>query len=558
MRISPFIRFAFYRKPVRRKPPASAEKAKAADSGREPIWKRLGVFSETLRSLLINLGAIISVLMLGAYTLRDLARDDVIIEAFAVPPALEKRGYSGRVLAVRIGDRMKHIWGEVRLFEQSDFLSSNADIPEVTIPRTGISLQDLLFYARELFDIHLKTVTGEVVEHEGGYRLSIRITGQPTTVLYNRTPDAVVQNGAEYVFKHLNPYILGVYYNENYEPAKLTEFVKEIKDLRRSAGERAIIPLIEVLPYWEKDRERFVEGCERMGKHDYATGYMMCCYTSNKIERPEVAIRNCKQAIAIDPEYSTAYSDWGFALNEQKRYDEAISKFRKAVKLEDGNKKAWLNWGYSLRRKKDYDGAIEKYRKALEIDPDYMLAYNNIGVVYGIQDRYEEALEYYQKALALEPTSQLSLRGASLALFNLERVPEAIAIMRRALALEPNNYRNIMRMGQLLAREGRYAEALPVFEGGIALFPGDVDLRYERGVVFKETGRFTRAIADLDFCIQQEPDFGRAYYHRGDALAGMKRYGEARENLNKALELTPKEGRTRRQATAVLKKIEGL
>lgn len=115
-----------------------------------------------------------------------------------------------------------------------------------------------------------------------------------------------------------------------------------------------------------------------------------------------------------------------------------------------------------------------------------------------------------------------------------------------------------MRMGQLLAREGRYAEALPVFEGGIALFPGDVDLRYERGVVFKETGRFTRAIADLDFCIQQEPDFGRAYYHRGDALAGMKRYGEARENLNKALELTPKEGRTRRQATAVLKKIEGL
>jgi small glutamine-rich tetratricopeptide repeat-containing protein alpha len=56
-----------------------------------------------------------------------------------------------------------------------------------------------------------------------------------------------------------------------------------------------------------------------------------------RLEQNDLAIQDCRTALALDPNYAKAYGRMGVALSCQNRYDQAVEAYKRAVELDPGN-----------------------------------------------------------------------------------------------------------------------------------------------------------------------------------------------------------------------------
>ena len=101
-------------------------------------------------------------------------------------------------------------------------------------------------------------------------------------------------------------------------------------------------------------------------------------YKAGKIDE---AIKQFRQALAIDPNFPEADSNLGLALDAKGEVDEAIVDFNKALALKPTDAITESNLGLALFHKGKLDESLAAYRKALEFQPNFPQAYNGMGVV---------------------------------------------------------------------------------------------------------------------------------------------------------------------------------
>lgn len=56
-----------------------------------------------------------------------------------------------------------------------------------------------------------------------------------------------------------------------------------------------------------------------------------------RLDQNDLAIQDCRTALALDPNYAKAYGRMGVALSCQHRYEEAVHAYKKAVELDPQN-----------------------------------------------------------------------------------------------------------------------------------------------------------------------------------------------------------------------------
>ncbi|KAK6054987.1 tetratricopeptide repeat protein [Cooperia oncophora] len=61
-----------------------------------------------------------------------------------------------------------------------------------------------------------------------------------------------------------------------------------------------------------------------------------------RLEQYDLAIQDCRTALALDPKYSKAYGRMGLALSCQNRYEQAVEAYKKALEL-DPNQESFKN-----------------------------------------------------------------------------------------------------------------------------------------------------------------------------------------------------------------------
>jgi Tfp pilus assembly protein PilF len=88
-------------------------------------------------------------------------------------------------------------------------------------------------------------------------------------------------------------------------------------------------------------------------------------------QRYDLAVRECLQAIAIDPEYGNPYNDIGSYYVSQGKLDESILWFERAKKATryDSRHFPYLNLGRVYAAKGMKLRAIREYERALSIEP---------------------------------------------------------------------------------------------------------------------------------------------------------------------------------------------
>ncbi|KAJ1365779.1 hypothetical protein KIN20_026212 [Parelaphostrongylus tenuis] len=85
-----------------------------------------------------------------------------------------------------------------------------------------------------------------------------------------------------------------------------------------------------------------------------------------RLEQYDLAIQDCRTALALDPKYSKAYGRMGLALSCQNRYQQAVDAYKKALEL-DPNQESFKN---NLRIAEEKVKELEAAAQASGVPPN--------------------------------------------------------------------------------------------------------------------------------------------------------------------------------------------
>lgn len=72
-----------------------------------------------------------------------------------------------------------------------------------------------------------------------------------------------------------------------------------------------------------------------------------------RLEQHDLAIQDCRTALALDPNYAKAYGRMGVALSCQNRYDQAVEAYKRAVELDPSNESYKTNMSIAEEKQRE-------------------------------------------------------------------------------------------------------------------------------------------------------------------------------------------------------------
>jgi tetratricopeptide (TPR) repeat protein len=176
----------------------------------------------------------------------------------------------------------------------------------------------------------------------------------------------------------------------------------------------------------------------------------------------EMAEKDFKEALAIDPKYLNPYFNLGALYIDSKEYELAISQMTTVLSIDANNAAAHNNIGYIYKQQGEYSKAIPEFDNAIELNPEYAKSYNNRGNLYIDQEQLDLAIQDLTKATTLDPSYEKAFRN----------------------------------LGRAYAKQADYQSALSNFSKAIDLAPDDPWAYYYRGLTYAYLDQTDLAIAD--------------------------------------------------------------
>jgi Tfp pilus assembly protein PilF len=124
-----------------------------------------------------------------------------------------------------------------------------------------------------------------------------------------------------------------------------------------------------------------------------------------QLQRPDLALEQFEQAVALDPQFADAHFHVGVAQAESTRWGDAVVAYRKALSLPSLTvpELTHQNLGLALFHLRQYPDAERELRFAISLSPEMQAAYHHLGLVLAAQGRLEEARLAFTRARALGP-----------------------------------------------------------------------------------------------------------------------------------------------------------
>lgn len=207
--------------------------------------------------------------------------------------------------------------------------------------------------------------------------------------------------------------------------------------------------------------------------------YFWSRFTDSDLQK---AIREYKQAIAIDPEYSLPYIGlaefyiWSAIFGEipaREAFPEARSAVRKAIEIDGSMAEAYAVSAFiELLYGWDWPEAEYLVTKALDINPNYGFAHECYSNLLCSQGRFDEAVDEIKRAESLDPVSPRSILMSAWTLYQARRFDEAVAAARKANEMQPDFPQGLLHLGNCLTAAGEHDEAVTVLRRSSELWGG--------------------------------------------------------------------------------------
>jgi tetratricopeptide (TPR) repeat protein len=453
------------------------------------VWRpsRLRRLSAFVRVVLKKAGSfwlLILILPLVLYIWREVPRDVLIIDPFAVPKAFSEAGLTPEVMANRIGDRLLQIElaTQTRLKKDNPTsLPDEASAPDIQIPGTKLSLRTFVDVTRSVFGIYPKHIGGDIVlplgvsanaesqPNRNQATITVYVTqGRNRNASVSMTADAdnignLVEQAAELALGQTNPYVLAAFWEQHHQDRQALEIVEKIvrdssTDPRhKGAALNLWGNLLRAQKKYAKAIVKYEEATKANSK--LALPYNNWGIVLREEKKYPEAIAAYQKAIQLDPDFAFPYNGWGNVLKDEKRYDEAVLKYQKAIDLDPTFAYPYSNWGMLLEEQGKYEQAIAKYQKAVDIDPTFAFPYDNWGNLLDRQNKFEEAVLKFQKAIEVDPKDASAYNDWGNALRDQTRYDEAIVKYQKAIELDTTLADAHYNLGTVLRAKQRYSEA---------------------------------------------------------------------------------------------------
>ena len=138
-------------------------------------------------------------------------------------------------------------------------------------------------------------------------------------------------------------------------------------------------------------------------------------------------IRDCTEAIRIDPKFAAAYHNRGRAWRGKKEYDKAIQDFTQATRVDPlyggaYNSLAWLRATFPDAKYRNGQQAVDEATKACELadwkNGEWL---STLAAAYAELGDFKKAVAWQSRALELTSADEAEALKAQLALYQGRR-----------------------------------------------------------------------------------------------------------------------------------------
>lgn len=384
-----------------------------------------------------NIGTSITLavlILLGIIAIIEWHKNEIFVEPFDVPEELVKKGYTGKVIAQQVVDKMHLINSYI---DNQSIVPTGLEVnnkPDFQIPNTTISIYSLIQYFKRHIGKEQKCVQGSVIINE------------------NKTLTIIVQYGNKRIYfeNKLNLDLIDIITLEIIEELliniNLTIFI-----LYRSFIKKEITKSSDIIDF------------------DKIISILRDAISKNLVNK------------------SDAYWLWGIFLTRQGKNIEAIEQYNKAIKLNPHSTKSYINSGKTYLDLQEYEKSLECYRKALHIESNpqiLCIIYYNLGVLYGTLTEYDTARGYYIKAIEINPNDASIYNSLGLTYKNLKQYNSAIQQYNNAILLDPNHSYTYNSLGKWYTDNKDYLIAVENFNKAIKINPQQAAFHLNLGNVY--------------------------------------------------------------------------
>lgn len=488
-----------------------------------PNWLTLPFFeaaSTSLRTVLINAALLVLMILIIPLIGAQFARDQVLLQPISIPSALLATGLTPEVAANRLWDGLQQIEGDAGTAKTSVNVIPEGQKVTFSIPDAGVSVDSLVYYARQFFNLHEVVVNGEFrcADKEctpAGVTLRLRVYGKELKVI--ELPPMRRDTEAQYWRKAATEVM-----------AVLDPFTALAADATAHPNNAAAIATRLIVSHHK----------------DAKWAHNILGNIRHNAGQPADAMAEYQAALDLDPNFVQALGNMAGINAEQGNYAEATK---------------WMDRLAAV----DSTGPLERELR---------------GDVARVQGKLDDAKAFYQTAFERDPLNSRYQSKAALMLMNAGRTDEGIALAKEALQINPadtvplsilaayymgkgdSGYADAERLYRdaadfapedaeiqatdagILLLTHDYTTALQRIDQALLNDDGNVGYRIVRADALGLLGRHQDALIDLDLAYQRDPSNPNVSYKRGDNLASLKRYDEAVAAYKLYLTLAPEGG----------------
>jgi len=357
----------------------------------------------------------------------------VIIEPFDVPDCIVQKGYSGKAIAATLIDNLNLIKLKVKDPASDPIIVASKNLnkePTIEVSGTRIPINYLYDLTRKHVGKQKQFISGEIfiLDPEAEkIRLQLRVTGK-VSITFDKTLselDNIMFMAAEYISKHIQPFVLANYYtwHDDYDKARNRDYLYRdmlgSENIKNNKDKKAFVYYLWGAYYLrQRCLEKAIEKYNKALKYKpiYAAPLIGLGDVSQSEEKFKESIFYYKKIITeLDHKNPRAYRRWGDALCGLKKYSEALKKYEMAVSYDPEAIHAFTNWGNALFEQSKYDEAMKKYEMAVDIDPESYYSLSKMGNILLKKKKYDAAMKKFDKALDINPDYKEALDGKRLA-----------------------------------------------------------------------------------------------------------------------------------------------
>ena len=529
-------------------PPPAPEESETSPKG---PWERTKSWGKIAVAIFAGVpSAVIAAWILVSLAVLTFHRHSLDLDAIGVPETLSKAGFTSEVATQHLRDAIYAVQRRAATGMAKIGVDTDQDLSGVTIPKTGMSLQNVGVAVRSLLPGWRHEVSGEFVQLEKGLLLRLRLNGNlivsktaekadtdAADALLGRADLGVdetlvkddLESGAFNVVRATQPYLAAsaLYGNNKADHAAADREADRI--IASSAPDEAVLSAVylkglsdEAFSYWAETDAFGASALYIFGVNGILTA---ADETEDRKSVFLTADENVLRAVTLK------------GLIAATRHDDAQAEafFKKLPNFAT----ARYNLGFLYAGQHKLERAIAEYRAAIWLDPKAAFPHSGLGTVYYDQHKLADAIAEFKTAIELDPKDADPHGGLGTVYYDQHKLDDAIAEYKTAMALVPKKAGPHNNLGTVYYDQHKLDDAIAEYKTAIELDPKDAGLHNNLGNVYYTQHKLADAIAEYKTAMALDPKLAQPHGNLGVVYVDQQRLDDACQAYAEASKLAP-------------------